>query len=162
MFLDWLLASFHHLAVFSLAAILSAEIFLTLGPIDDRMALRLARVDAWFGIMAALALAAGLMRLAFGAKGADYYLAQHLLLAQDGAVRRRRGDLDRADLFLSRLAAPGPRRRLVPPPGARDRPAAPGALRRSGTVCADPALRRGDGPRLRDIRLGDRSWERSG
>jgi putative membrane protein len=75
MFLDWLLASFHHLAVFSLAAILSAEIFLTLGPIDDRMALRLARVDAWFGIMAALALAAGLMRLAFGAKGADYYLA---------------------------------------------------------------------------------------
>jgi putative membrane protein len=97
MFLDWLLASFHHLAVFSLAAILSAEIFLTLGPIDDRMALRLARVDAWFGIMAALALAAGLMRLAFGAKGADYYLAQHLLLAQDGAVRRRRGDLDRAD-----------------------------------------------------------------
>jgi putative membrane protein len=75
MFVDWLLASFHHLAVFSLAAILSAEIFLTLGPIDDRMALRLARVDAWFGIMAALALGAGLMRLAFGAKGADYYLA---------------------------------------------------------------------------------------
>jgi putative membrane protein len=75
MFVDWLLASFHHLAVFSLAAILSAEIFLTAGPIDDRMALRLARVDAWFGIMAALALAAGLMRLAFGAKGADYYLA---------------------------------------------------------------------------------------
>ena len=59
MFLDWLLASFHHLAVFSLAAILSAEIFLTAGAIDDRMALRLARVDAWFGIMAAIALAAG-------------------------------------------------------------------------------------------------------
>ena len=63
MFLDWLLASFHHLAVFSLAAILSAEIFLTGGTIDDRMALRLARVDAWFGIMAAIALAAGLLRV---------------------------------------------------------------------------------------------------
>jgi putative membrane protein len=75
MFVDWLLASFHHLAVFSLAAILSAEIFLTAGPIDDRMALRLARVDAWFGILAAIALAAGLMRLFFGAKGVDYYLA---------------------------------------------------------------------------------------
>jgi uncharacterized membrane protein len=48
MFLDWLFASFHHLAVFSLAAILSAEIFLTAGAIDDRMALRLARVDASF------------------------------------------------------------------------------------------------------------------
>jgi putative membrane protein len=75
MFVDWLFASFHHLAVFSLAAILSAEIFLTLGPIDERMALRLARVDAWFGIMAAIALAAGLLRLFFGAKGLDYYLA---------------------------------------------------------------------------------------
>ena len=36
------------------------------------MALRLARVDAWFGIMAALALAAGLMRLFFGARAPDY------------------------------------------------------------------------------------------
>ena len=57
MFVDWLLASFHHLAVFSLAAILSAEVFLTGGAIDDRTTLRLARVDAWFGIMAAFALA---------------------------------------------------------------------------------------------------------
>ncbi len=73
MFVDWLLASFHHLAVFSLAAILSAEIFLTGGAIDDRMALRLARVDAWFGIMAAVALAAGLARVFFAAKGASYY-----------------------------------------------------------------------------------------
>jgi putative membrane protein len=72
MFVDWLLASFHHLAVFSLAAILSAEIFLTGGPIDDRTALRLARVDAWFGILAAIALAAGLLRLFFGAKGYEY------------------------------------------------------------------------------------------
>ena len=75
MFLDWLLASFHHLAVFSLAAILSAEIFLTGGAIDDRMALRLARVDVWFGIMAAIALAAGLARVFFAAKGASYYAA---------------------------------------------------------------------------------------
>jgi putative membrane protein len=74
MFVDWLLASFHHLAVFSLAAILSAEIFLTAGAIDDRMALRLARVDAWFGILAALAIAAGLLRIFFGAKGYEYYL----------------------------------------------------------------------------------------
>jgi len=75
MFVDWLFASFHHLTVFSLAGILSAEIFLTGAPIDDRMALRLARIDAWFGIMAALALAAGLLRVFFGAKGYEYYLA---------------------------------------------------------------------------------------
>jgi putative membrane protein len=73
MFLDWLLASFHHLAVFSLAAILSAEIFLTAGPIDDRLVLRIARVDAWFGILAALVVAAGILRVFFGAKGYEYY-----------------------------------------------------------------------------------------
>ena len=73
MFVDWLLASFHHLAVFSLAAILSAEIFLTAGPIDDRVVLRVARVDAWFGILAALVVAAGVSRVFFGAKGYEYY-----------------------------------------------------------------------------------------
>ena len=75
MFVNWLLASVHHLAVFSLAAILSAEIFLTAGPIDDRMALRLARIDPWFGLTAAIVLAAGLMRVYFGAKGYEYYFA---------------------------------------------------------------------------------------
>jgi putative membrane protein len=73
MFVDWLLASFHHLAVFSLAAILSAEIVLTAGPIDGRTVLRVARVDAWFGVTAAIVLAAGLLRVFFAAKGLDYY-----------------------------------------------------------------------------------------
>ena len=73
MFVDWLLASFHHLAVFSLAGILAAEIALTAGAIDDRRVLRLARVDAWFGIAAALAVAAGVLRVFFGAKGAGYW-----------------------------------------------------------------------------------------
>jgi putative membrane protein len=82
MFVDWLLASFHHLAVFSLAAILSAEVFLTAGPIDDRMALRLARIDAWFGIMAALVVASGVLRVLFGAKGYEYYLANMFFWAK--------------------------------------------------------------------------------
>jgi putative membrane protein len=75
MFLDWLLASFHHLAVFSLAAILATELALTSSTIDDRIALRLARVDAWFGLLAAVALAAGLLRIFLAAKGLDYYLS---------------------------------------------------------------------------------------
>ena len=44
------------------------------GPIDDRMALRLARIDAWFGILAALVVAAGVLRVFFGAKGYECYL----------------------------------------------------------------------------------------
>jgi putative membrane protein len=75
MFLDWLLASFHHVAVFSLVGILAAELALTASVIDDRTVLRLARVDAWFGIMAAIALAAGLSRVLLAAKGFDYYVA---------------------------------------------------------------------------------------
>ena len=75
MFLDWLLSCFHHLAMFSLAAILAAELALTASVLDDRMILRLARVDAWFGMMAAIALAAGLTRVFLGAKGVDYYAA---------------------------------------------------------------------------------------
>lgn len=82
MFVDWLLASFHHLAVFSLAAILSAEIFLTAGPIDDRMALRVARIDAWFGILAALVVAAGVLRVFFGVKGYEYYYVNILFWAK--------------------------------------------------------------------------------
>ncbi|MBV8106218.1 MAG: DUF2214 family protein [Hyphomicrobiales bacterium] len=75
MFLDWLLASFHHLAVFSLAGILAAELVLTASVLDNRIVLRLARIDAWFGIVAAIALGAGLARVFFAAKGADYYAA---------------------------------------------------------------------------------------
>ena len=75
MILDWLLASLHHLAVFSLAGILAAELALTASIIDDRTALKLARIDAWFGLMAAAALAAGLLRIFLAAKGAGYYLA---------------------------------------------------------------------------------------
>lgn len=75
MVLDWLLASLHHLAVFALAGIIAAELALTASVMDDRAALRLARIDAWFGLMAAAALAAGLLRVFLGARGAEYYLA---------------------------------------------------------------------------------------
>ena len=75
MIVDWLLASLHHLAVFSLAAILASELALTGGLIDDRAMLRLARIDAWFGLMAGVALAAGVARVFLGAKGVDYYLS---------------------------------------------------------------------------------------
>ena len=71
MFVDWLLASFHHLAV-----------FLTSGPIDDRMALRVARIDAWFGIVAAIVVAAGVLRVFFGAKGYEYYYANIFVWAK--------------------------------------------------------------------------------
>ena len=71
MFLDWILASLHHLAIFTLAAILAFELALTASEVDARVISRLARVDAWYGAMAALALAAGVARVFLGAKGSN-------------------------------------------------------------------------------------------
>jgi hypothetical protein len=151
MFVDWLLASFHHLAVFSLAAILSAEIFLTAGPIDDRLVLRVARVDAWFGILAALVVAAGVLRVFFGAKGYEYYWANIFFWAKMalfiGGAR-----LGRADHAVHRLAAARPSGSVVPPADGRGQAIAPGLVCRGGTVRSHSHLRGGDGPRLRDVR----------
>lgn len=47
MVLDWALASVHHLAIFTLVAILAFELALTAGELDAPAILRLARVDVW-------------------------------------------------------------------------------------------------------------------
>ncbi len=74
MVLDWALASLHHLAIFTLAAILAFELALTAGEVSATTVGRLARIDAWYGIVAALVLAVGISRVVFGAKGPDYYM----------------------------------------------------------------------------------------
>src|SRR5271154_3053177 len=75
MLLDWALASAHHLAIFTLAAILAFELAVTANEIDARTIERLARIDAWYGVAAAVVLAAGAARVMFGAKGPQYYMA---------------------------------------------------------------------------------------
>jgi putative membrane protein len=82
MALDWLLASLHHLAFLSLAAILAFELAVTAGAVDAAAIRRLASVDAWYGIMAALVVAAGLARVFLGAKGPAYYGANSLFWAK--------------------------------------------------------------------------------
>ena len=66
-------------------------------------------------------------------------LGQHLLLGQDGAVRRGRPRLRRADHAVHRLAAARPRRSLVPAAGRRDQAIASGPLCR-GWACS-PSFR---------------------
>ena len=79
MLLDWVLASLHHLAVFTLAAILAFELALTGGERRrPRHRCGWRRVDAWYGASAALALAAGVARVFLGAKGPEYYGANFL------------------------------------------------------------------------------------
>lgn len=78
MALDWTLASLHHLAFLILAAILAFELALTEQDVGARAILRLSRVDAWYGAMAALVLAVGVARVFLGARGPQYYGANTL------------------------------------------------------------------------------------
>jgi putative membrane protein len=78
MFLDWVLASLHHLAAFSLAAILAAEFTLIRNAMDARTIARLSRIDLHYGLTAGLVIVFGGLRVFFGAKGYEYYLANHV------------------------------------------------------------------------------------
>ena len=78
MFLDWILACLHHLAVFTLAGILAYELAVTARNVDADAISRLTKVDAWYGALAGVALAAGVARVFLGAKGPEYYAANHV------------------------------------------------------------------------------------
>jgi putative membrane protein len=78
MFTDWALASLHHLAVFTLAAVLAAELAILTLDIDSKGIKRLARVDAAYGVSAAIVVIVGVARVVWGAKGYEYYVANHI------------------------------------------------------------------------------------
>jgi len=74
MLLDWILASLHHLAIFTLAATLAGELAILTVEIDARGLERLARIDLGYGIAAAFVVIFGAARVIWGAKGYQYYV----------------------------------------------------------------------------------------
>jgi putative membrane protein len=78
MLTDFLLASLHHVFVFTLFVILGAEIVLVRPGMDASAIARVARIDAFYGLFALGALLAGTARVIWGAKGYEYYLANHI------------------------------------------------------------------------------------
>ncbi len=78
MFADWALASLHHLAVFTLAAILAAELAILTLDIDAKGIRRLQRIDAAYGLSAAIVVLVGVARVIWGAKGYEYYVPNHI------------------------------------------------------------------------------------
>jgi putative membrane protein len=78
MFTDWALASLHHLAIFTLAATLAAELAILTIDIDAKAIARLARIDMFYGLSAIVVVIAGIARVIWGAKGYEYYLANHI------------------------------------------------------------------------------------
>jgi putative membrane protein len=83
-FLDFILASLHHIFVFSLVAIIAAELVLLRPGLDATTIARLGRLDIAYGITAAAIVVVGFARVFFGAKGADYYLHNHIFWTKIG------------------------------------------------------------------------------
>ena len=65
----------HHLLVFSLFAMLAAELVLVKPGLGAPELKRLGGIDAGYGLTAVLVVIVGVLRVVYGAKGADYYLA---------------------------------------------------------------------------------------
>jgi putative membrane protein len=70
---DFLLAAFHHLAVFAMVIVLGTEMVLMRTGLDAAGVARLGRLDLVYGGLAGLVLVAGLLRVVFGAAGWEYY-----------------------------------------------------------------------------------------
>lgn len=81
---DAVLAVAHHLVVFSLVAVLVAEMALAGGPPDAQRLHQLGRLDRAYGGLAMLALVAGGLRAVFGAKGWSFYAANPMFWGKLG------------------------------------------------------------------------------
>jgi len=74
--LDAVLAYLHFMAIFLLFAFLTAQALLLRAPLGEHGVRLVGRADAWYAAAAVVALATGLARAYFGAKGMGFYLAQ--------------------------------------------------------------------------------------
>jgi len=70
---DLLLAVAHHILIFSIAAVLAFEVGVVRQGLTATDIRRVGKVDAWYGILAALIIAVGFVRAVYAAKGWAYY-----------------------------------------------------------------------------------------
>jgi putative membrane protein len=82
---DLHLAIAHHLLFLLLAGVLAFEIGVVRSSIDREAILRVARVDAWYGILAVAIIVVGFSRAIFAAKGWAYYSVNLFFWAKVGA-----------------------------------------------------------------------------
>ncbi|MEO5773249.1 MAG: DUF2214 family protein [Sphingomicrobium sp.] len=82
---DLLLAIVHHLLAFGLAAVLAAEFVLTAPGLTGAGLKWLQRLDRYYGALAGLLIVIGVLRVIYGAKGPDFYLASHAFWAKMAA-----------------------------------------------------------------------------
>jgi putative membrane protein len=83
--LEITLAIAHHLLVFGLFSMVVAELVLVKPGLGAPELKRLGGIDAGYGLSALLVLIVGVLRVIYGAKGADYYLDNHWFWAKMAA-----------------------------------------------------------------------------
>ena len=83
--IDLVLASAHHLAVFSLVGLFAAEFAMLRPGLAGPRIGQLARIDAAYGAMAGLVIVIGIVRVIFGAAGWQYYVGNQMFWAKMGA-----------------------------------------------------------------------------
>jgi putative membrane protein len=71
--LDFVLAISHHLLIFGIFGILFVEFCVVRPGLTQVSATRLASIDLWYGVLAAVIVAVGFCRAVFAAKGWTYY-----------------------------------------------------------------------------------------
>jgi putative membrane protein len=79
---DLSLAIVHHLLIFLLAGVLAFEIGVIRPSMKREDVLRVARVDIWYGILAAAIIVVGFWRAIYAAKGWAYYQANGFFWAK--------------------------------------------------------------------------------
>lgn len=82
--LDAILAYLHHLGIGVLIVCLAMETALVRAPLTQFAYYRLARMDAGTGFAAALILVAGIGRVMYGLKGAEFYTNNHVFWTKMG------------------------------------------------------------------------------
>jgi putative membrane protein len=82
---DLLFAIAHHVLVFSIAGVLAFELGAVRRGLTGPDAIRLARADRWYGILAAAIVLVGFARAAHAAKGWGYYSHNWIFWAKIGA-----------------------------------------------------------------------------
>jgi len=82
---DAALSYLHFIFALILVAALAAEAFVLRLPVDSRVARLLLRIDLFYGISAVGVIVAGVARVFWGAKGAEFYGAQPFFWAKMAA-----------------------------------------------------------------------------
>ena len=82
--LDLTLAILHHVFIFALFGVLCSEFVVVRLGMDTAAVARVAAIDLWYGVLAALILIVGFSRAIFAAKGWAYYAHDAFFWAKIG------------------------------------------------------------------------------